>query len=586
MSFDPDIQKRIQAWQRPPFDEKTRTAVKELAEKDPKAAVDAFYTTLSFGTGGLRGIMGPGTNRMNRYTVRMAAQGLANYLLKQFGKASVAIGFDSRNHSEEFAWETAKQLAANKIFVYFIQKLRPTPFISFVLREKKCQAGVMITASHNPAIYNGFKVYWEDGGQIVPPHDKGIIDEVNKITDLASIPQTADVERYITEIDSSFDERYFQAIDSLQLFPEENHKEGHTLRITFTSLHGTGMTLTPPALKNWGFTSINFVEHQIVPDGNFPTVHFPNPEFKETLKLGIEQLVASQSDLLLATDPDADRLGVVVMHENEPHILTGNQIAALATHYLCSVLSQKKTLPQNGAFVTTIVSTDMIRRIADSYKMACFEVLTGFKYIAEKIHEWEREKDGYRFLFGAEESCGFLIGTHTRDKDAVVSSCLIAEMALFAKKKGKTLIDLLYEVYQIYGLFLEKQLSVNFEATKEGMDRIKHLMRRLRQDLPKTFCNQNVEVLEDYQLRMRHNLKKGGSEPLTLPPSDVLLFRLADQSKVVIRPSGTEPKIKIYAGVRRSGFTSLPQAWKEADQKLDKLLDSAKKDLGSDNQRS
>ncbi len=581
MAFDPEIEKKIQTWQQAPFDKETQKTVKELAENDPKGAVDAFYTMLTFGTGGLRGIMGPGTNRMNRYTVRMTTQGLANYLLKHFPKASVVIGFDSRNRSNEFAIESARVLAANDIHVYLIKDLRPTPYISFACREKGCKAAINITASHNPAAYNGYKVYWTDGGQIVPPHDTGIIDEVKKITDMSQVKVAEENNPHIELIESDFDEEYYKAIHPLQLFPEENKKEGSSLKITYTPIHGTGITLLPEALKRWGFTNLNIVEAQIHPDGDFPTVKVPNPEFKETLQLGIDQLLETQSDILLATDPDADRLAIVVNQNGTPHILSGNQIATICTQYICDVLSKKGTLPKNGAFITTIVSTDLIKMIAEAHNMTCFEVLTGFKFIAEKIHDWEQGKGDYHFLFGAEESYGYLVGTYARDKDAVSASCFLSEMALWAKKQGMTLLDMLYATYKKYGVFLEKQLAISFEPTKAGMETMQRLMHDLRENLPKTFCGQAVDIIEDYKTRKRHDLKTGKEEPLTLPVSNVLLFRLANQTKVIIRPSGTEPKIKIYAGVRLKEFIDVEDALKTCDKKIDELLATAKTELGS-----
>ena len=580
MVFDKEVKKRIEAWQKAPFDEKTQKAVRDLAENDPKGAVDAFYTMLTFGTGGLRGIMGPGTNRINRYTIWMATQGLANYLLRHFPKASVVIGFDSRNRSEDFAKESARVLAANDVHVYLITELRPTPYISFACREKKCQAAINITASHNAAIYNGYKVYWTDGGQIVPPHDTGIIDEVKKITDLSQVKVAEINDPHIELIESDFDEKYYQAIHSLQLFPEENQKEGDSLKITYTPVHGTGITLLPEALKRWGFTNLNIVEAQIHPDGDFPTVKVPNPEFKETLQLGIDQMLQTESNILLATDPDADRLAIVINQQGVPHILSGNQIAQLCTHYICEVLSKKGTLQKNGAFITTIVSTDLVKVIAKAHQMTCFEVLTGFKYIAEKILQWEQGEGDYHFLFGAEESYGYLVGTYARDKDAISASCFLSEMALWAKKQGMTLLDMLYDIYKKYGVFLEKQLAINFEPTKAGMEKMKSLMVELRNNLPKTFCRQTVEIIEDYKIRKRFDLKTGKEESLTLPVSDVLLFRLADKTKVVIRPSGTEPKIKIYAGVRQKEFSSVEAAIKSCDERIDKLLATAKRDLG------
>ncbi len=579
MPLDHEIAQRIKAWQRDPFDEKTQKEVRALAQNDPKGAIDAFYTTLSFGTGGLRGIMGPGTNRMNIYTVRMATQGLANYLLKQFKTPSVMIGFDSRNNSKEFALQAARVLAANNIHTYLLKEMRPTPFISFACRAKECQAAINITASHNPAAYNGYKVYWADGGQIVPPHDKGIIDEVHKIADMAQVKVAKPDDPHIELVDGALDRTYLKATESLQLCKDQNRQRGASLKITYTPLHGTGITLLPQALQEWGFTNLNIVSAQSAPDGNFPTIKVPNPEFKETLMLGIQQMLKTGSDILLGTDPDADRLALAVNHKGTLHILSGNQIASLITFYLCNTLSQRGELPENGAVVTTIVSTDLIRAIAQSFGIRCFEVLTGFKYIAEKIHLWEMGQGDFTFLFGAEESFGYLMGTFARDKDAVSISCVLAEMALHAKLKGKTLIDLLYDIYKKWGVFYEKQLSLNFEPTKEGMEKMDSLMRKLREHLPKTFCSQEVVLFEDYKTGIQHDLLAGTKSPLALPSSDVLLFRLKDFSKVVVRPSGTEPKIKIYASVHEQVNESVEAAIDACCKRIDALLNAAKNDL-------
>lgn len=553
------ILKRIQEWLDGPYDEETKNY---LRTHKPEELIDAFYTDLSFGTGGLRGIMGIGTNRINRYTIQIATQGLANYILKQKIKSpSVMIGYDSRHHSLLFAQEAARVLAANKIKVYLLKELRPTPYISFATRYKRSTSGIMITASHNPAIYNGYKVYWSDGAQVVSPHDTRIMDQVHAISSIRDVKITDLKDPLIEILDTEpLDAAYLDAIRPLQLFPNENRKRGSSLNIIYTSLHGTGITICPKALQDWGFTTIHYVEEQIKPDGDFPTVKFPNPEFKETLQMGIDKLVKTNSDLLIANDPDADRAGVVVMHQNSPVILTGNQIASICVYYLSEILTQRHTMPEKGAFVTTIVTTELLKIIANHFGKPCFEVLTGFKYIGEKIDLWEQGKEGaFQFLYGAEESYGSLRGTHARDKDAPVASCLISEIALYVKQQGKTLVDYLNRIYAQFGVFKEKQLSINYNPGKEGMEAMQKAMQTLRKNPPNQIAGKAVIFSADYE--------KGIDG---LPQSDVLLYRLADQSKLIIRPSGTEPKLKIYAEMHGSSAT---------EANLDALLASAKEAL-------
>ncbi len=581
-ALPPEIQKRVDEWLQGPFDEQTKTEIRTLMEKNPQELIDAFFTDLTFGTGGLRGIMGPGTTRMNIYTVRLATQGLANYMHKQAGasKLSALIGFDSRHHSQEFAQETARVLAGNGIHAYLLRELRPTPYISFACRLKKANAAVMITASHNPKQYNGYKVYWSDGAQVVYPHDEGIVKETEKLKDFSSV-RLASLQDPLIEIvpTAPIDEEYINAIRPLQHFPEQNKKNGASLKIVYTSLHGTGITIVPRALKDWGFSTVEMVDNQVTIDGDFPTVAFPNPEYKETMKLGIEKLEMTQSDIVIATDPDADRTGTVVRHEGKSILLNGNEMAAICVDYLCEVLTQLGTMPTKGAFVTTIVTTELLKKIAESYQKSCFEVLTGFKYIGEKIHLWETSKDGYHFIFGAEESYGYLLGTHARDKDAIVTSCLIAEIALQAKMQGgQTLIDRLHSIYKKYGMFREKQMSINFNPGKEGMEQMAAVMQRLRTTPPKNIADQSILYCEDYEKKQRVYVDSKKTEPLKLPKSDVLLFRLADHSRLVIRPSGTEPKIKIYGSTSRDQFKMIEEAVQDCDNRLDQYLDALKKD--------
>jgi phosphomannomutase len=557
--MDPQILKRAHAWlEDPSYDEKTKTEVRELL-KHPDQLTDAFFTDLSFGTGGLRGIMGAGSNRINIYTIRKASQGLANYILKKGNPSSgVVIGFDSRHHSAEFAQEAAKVFAGNGIKVFLLKELRPTPYVSFATRHLKAQAGVMITASHNPKEYNGYKVFWQDGGQVVPPHDTGIIAEVDAVSSIKLAN--------LTDPLILIDEAYLEALSSLQHFPGENHT---SLKISYSSLHGTGITLMPEALRRWGFSAPHLVASQAVPDGDFPTVHFPNPEYPEALKAGIEDLVQNGSDILIATDPDADRLGVVASHQGKPVTLTGNEQAALAAYFICETLTKQKKMPPKGAIVTTIVTTELLKHIAKAFNVACFEVLTGFKYIGEKIHQWEQKPGGYQFLFGAEESYGYLMGTYARDKDAMIAGCLFAEIAVKMKEQGKTLIDLLHEIYAKFGVFREKQFSLTFEEGKKGLDSIQRLMEGLRKNPPSTLGGQKVIESEDYL--------KGTSE--NLPRSDVLLYRLEDQSKIIIRPSGTEPKLKVYLAVHTTQFKAIQEGLDACNRRLDILLAALKKEL-------
>jgi len=568
---------RIDTWLKGNFDKETKEEIIKLQESDPKALTDAFYTDLAFGTGGLRGLMGVGSNRMNTYTVRRATLGLARYLKKSHQKhpMKVVIGYDSRHHSQDFAEETARVFAAQGIEVFLLSELRPTPFVSFACRQLKCNAAVMITASHNPAVYNGYKVYWSDGAQIVSPHDKGIIAEVLAIESYDSIPVSPLDSPLIHMVDEKMDDAYIKAIHPLQQRPQENKAYGKDLRIVFSSLHGTGITLAPQALKDWGFSTLVFVEEQITPDGDFPTVSFPNPEYRETLSLGIKYLQNTASDLLLVTDPDADRLGVVVLHKGKPVILNGNETASICSNYLCSALKESGKLSSKMAIITTIVSTELLPAICKKYNIHCEEVLTGFKYIGEKIHLWENEKNGMQFLFGAEESYGYLVGTHSRDKDAIVSCCLIAEIALHAKKQGRTLIDLLHEMYKEYGVYRETQYSIDFPPGKDGMDTMQQMMKKLRASPPKELLNAKTTIQEDYLLSQRTLANSSATEKITLPVSDVLLFRFDDGSKLVIRPSGTEPKLKIYAGVCVKEFSSVEEGIATADQKLQKLIQGA-----------
>lgn len=546
----PEVEKRVQMWLNGPIDTESKAEIFTLMKSDPQALSHAFSAPLSFGTGGMRSLMGIGTNRLNRYTIRFAAQGLAQYLLKQHPireQHSVFISYDTRHHSKEFALEAARVLAGNGIGAYVTLEFRPTPYVSFGVRQKECSLGIMITASHNSKEYNGLKVYGRDGGQLAGDLEREIGLEIEKISDFDQVHLAAENSPLIEIVDLEFDEEYLDAIAKLQIDSKEDHLVGDHLKITYTPLHGTGFKLIPKALARWGFTNIHPVDPQLVPDGDFPTVKKPNPEDPEALNMGLVQLENTLSDILIASDPDADRMAVAVMHRDKPYLLNGNQIAVLCLEYLC-----RMGPPPRSAAVTTIVSTDLFEKICNHYKIECFKVLTGFKYIGELIHKWELDQS-HHFLFGAEESYGYLFGTHSRDKDAVSASCLICEIALLMKVEGRTLVDFLNEIYKTHGLFWEGQRALEMERGK-----IESIMKNLRVDLPKQLFRQTVEVI-DY-------LQKS-------PSADVLLFQLADKSKVIIRPSGTEPKLKIYAGVYQPDFTTVERGIEACKEKIQRLLD-------------
>ena len=544
--MDKYIEERVALWLNDDYDADTKAKIREYQQNNPNELTEAFYRDLEFGTGGLRGIMGVGTNRMNKYTVGAATQGLANYLKQQFPnqEISVAIAFDSRNNSAYFADITADVLSANGITCHLFPELRPTPVLSFAVRYLHCQSGVMVTASHNPKEYNGYKVYWNDGGQLVPPHDKNVIAEVNKIKSLHDTQWQRNPDK-VHIIDSSLDEAYLKLVHGLSLHPEAIAAQKQ-LKIIYTPLHGTGITMVPKALKMYGFENISIVKEQAISDGNFPTVKSPNPEEKSALVMAIAQAEAEKADLVLATDPDADRVGIAVRNsKGEMILLNGNMTGSLLVHYL---LSQWKALNKiNGKqfVVKTIVTTELIKRMADAYQVPCFDVLTGFKYIAEKIKEHEGQMT---FIGGGEESYGYLAGDFVRDKDAVIACCLIAEMTAFYANQGKSLYQMLLEIYHEYGFYKEDLLSLTKQG-KSGAEEIAAMMVNYRNNPPKEIGGQKVVLMKDIQAGIAYHLDKGTQETIALPKSNVLQFFTADGSKITVRPSGTEPKIKFYFGV-------------------------------------
>lgn len=585
-NLDSETSKNISNWLNGNYDETTKSQVRHLLKNNFKDAVDSFYTTLSFGTGGMRGIMGVGSNRLNGYTIRAATQGLANYIRKQpappFG-FSIIIGYDSRTNSKELAQEAAKVLAANDIRVFLCENLRPTPLISFGCRFLRCTSAIVITASHNPPEYNGYKVYWSDGGQVLFPHDAGIIDEVSKIIDPSQVKVSANLEHHlISFIAEDIDVPYIAEGSRLQLYPQDNKAHGNKLNIVYTSLHGTGITLIPDVLKNWGFSTFKLVDKQVIPDGNFPTVNYPNPEELSALKMGIETLKESGGDILIATDPDADRIGIVARHNGSYIQLTGNQVAAILLEHVCHGLINQKAMPEKAAFVKTIVTTELFKAICSSYDKECFDVLPGFKYIAEKIQQWENDPNGYSYVFGGEESCGYLYNTLTRDKDGILISALLCEATLQAKLKNKTLIDLLHDIYKKHGVYVEGLLSIKFEESKIGKEKMNLGMTNLRSNIPKQICDIAVVAVDDYMTSTTHLLTSNITKQIPLPVSNVLTFWLADKTKIVVRPSGTEPKIKLYCGVSAPITHTIEDTENNCQNRVNTFLNTVKEMLNAE----
>lgn len=569
-----DIRKRAMTWLGNEFNEETRKEVRDMLEKDEKKLVDAFYQDLEFGTGGLRGVMGAGTNRMNIYTMGMATQGLSNYIIKQCGTKGirVAIAHDCRNNSRYFAERAADIFSANGFEVFLVESLRPTPLLSFAIRYHKCHSGIVITASHNPPEYNGYKAYWNDGGQVVAPHDKGIIEEVRKIKSVKEIKSGGKQEN-IRIIGSETDNAFLQEVLKMSLNPGII-RQYSDIGIVFTPIHGSGGTLVPPALKLFGFTNIISVPEQDIPDGNFPTVKSPNPEEPDAMKLAIRKAVDTSAELVLATDPDADRLGIACKNKKgEFVLLNGNQTGALLIYYILSQFREKNKYKGNEYIIKTIVTTDLMDRIAEKNRVECFNVLTGFKFFAELIRDLEGKK---KYIGGGEESYGFLPGDYVRDKDAVASCALVAEIAAWAKSRGKTLYELLIDIYLEYGLFREKLVNI-VRKGKEGADEIKAMMVSYRNNPPLAINNSKVVKIDDYETLVSTNCLTGQKTGINLLKSDVLQFFLEDGSKISVRPSGTEPKIKFYFSVN----TRLESAdkFEETNKFLDERIEGIIQDM-------
>jgi phosphoglucomutase len=545
--MDAAIQERVNVWVNGNYDQATKDAISQMQANNTDELADSFYRNLEFGTGGLRGIMGVGTNRINKYTIGMATQGFANYLKKTYGAAEikVAIAHDSRNNSRFFAETTANVFAANGIKVFLFEALRPTPELSYAIRHLGCNGGVVCTASHNPKEYNGYKAYWNDGGQLVPPHDKNVITEVEAVSGIDDVKWSGG-EANITLLGKEMDADYIKMVKGLSVYPDMIARQ-HDLKIVYTPIHGTGITLVPEVLKSFGFTNITIVEEQATPDGNFPTVAYPNPEEAATMGIGLKLAKQLDADILLGTDPDADRVAIGVKnHHGEWVLMNGNQTAVLACNYMMEARKAKGIAQPNDMVITTIVTTQMINDLAAGYGVACYNVLTGFKWIAELIKA-KAGKENY--VIGGEESFGLMIGDQVRDKDAISAVALMCEMAAYAKDQGLTLFDKMIELYQQYGFYYENLISI----TKKGMNgqkEIADMMDGYRKNPPLSIDGSKVLQLLDYELSKGTNPSTGETWPITLPKSNVLQFITEDGSKISARPSGTEPKIKFYFSVK------------------------------------
>ncbi len=573
--MDAAIQDKVNSWLKGNIDQSTKDEITRLQKENTKELEDAFYRNLEFGTGGLRGIMGVGSNRMNKYTIGMATQGFANYLNNTYpgGPVRVAIAHDSRNNSRFFAETTANVFAANGIKVFLFESLRPTPELSFAIRHYGCQGGVVCTASHNPKEYNGYKAYWNDGGQLVPPHDKNVIREVEKIASLSDVKWSGG-EVNISIIGTETDEAYIEMVRSLSVYPEVIARQ-HDLKIVYTPIHGTGIKLVPQVLKRFGFTNVTIVEEQSLPDGNFPTVVYPNPEESEAMSIGLKKAKELDADILLGTDPDADRVGIAIRdHKGNWVLVNGNQTAVLACNYMIEARKAKGIARPNDMVIKTIVTTELIDAIAKANGVNCYNVLTGFKWIAELIKEKEGKEE---YIVGGEESYGLMIGSKIRDKDAISAVALLCEMAAYEKNKGRSLYDKLIDLYVQYGFYKESLISI----TKKGMDgqqQIAAMMEGYRSNPPKTINSVAVAQLLDYELRTGKDLQSGKSWDITLPKSNVLQFILADGTKISARPSGTEPKIKFYFSVhtKLDNAANFDKVNVELDNKIKGIIEDMK----------
>jgi phosphoglucomutase len=572
-SLDSDIQDKIDQWLNGNYDDQTKAAIRQkLDEEKYDELSDAFYKEMEFGTGGIRGIMGVGPNRVNKYTFGKATQGLSNFLKKNYPDEDikVAIAHDCRNHSEELAQVVANVFSANGIHVFLFDGLRPTPELSFAIRELNCHGGVMLTASHNPKEYNGYKAYSAYGGQLVSPQDQQVMEEFQKIDTIDDVQFEGDDTR-IEKIGQAIDEKYLQAISKVSVSADAIQRQ-KDLRIVFSPLHGTAGVLAPPALERFGFEQVMPVEEQMVYDGDFPTVEKPNPEEKEAISMALDKAKATDAELVMVTDPDADRVGIAVKNDqDEWTLLNGNQTGTLIIHYLLTVWNEKGKLTGNEYIVNTVVTTYLIDRIAEAYGVKCYNTLTGFKYIGELMTKLEGQE---QFIAGAEESYGYLIGDHVRDKDAIVSSAIIAEMAAYYKDQGSSLYEALLTIYVEYGCFRERMNSLQKQG-QEGDKEIKEILKNFREDPPQKLGGSPVIKIKDYKAQEATNVKTGETSSIDLPVSNVLQFITEDDSIASIRPSGTEPKIKFYCSVNSdlNSADNFHSVARQLDEKIDTIME-------------
>jgi phosphoglucomutase len=573
---DNSILKKAEQWLSEKYDSKTREKVKDLIDNHPEELTEAFYKNLSFGTGGMRGIMGVGTNRINKYTLGSATQGFSNYLKKAFPdneNIKVAVAYDNRNNSSEFAKLCANVFSANGFTVYLFEELRPTPVLSFAVRHWNCQAGVMLTASHNPKEYNGYKAYWSDGAQVVPPHDNGIIEAVNAVTDVSQIRFKGKAEN-IKIIGNETDAVYLENLKSLSLSPELIAKDTD-FKIAFSPLHGTAVKLVPAALKKFGFKNIYNVPEQDNTSGDFPTVDSPNPENAEALRMVLNKAEESGAHMAAATDPDADRVGIAVRDkENTFILLNGNQTASVLIYYLLTMHQKKNMLKGNEYIVKTIVTTELLSDMAKHFGVTCYDTLTGFKYIAELLKKYEGKKT---FIGGGEESYGYLAGDFVRDKDAVISTALIAEAAVWARSQGKSFYELLIDIYTKFGFYKETLVNMVKEG-KAGEEAIKAMMNDFRNNPPTQIAGSDIVKINDFGESICTEPKRNKTSSIELPKSNVIQFFTENGEKITVRPSGTEPKIKFYIAVKTDLNTK--EDFAATDKKLEARIKEIKQDLG------
>lgn len=557
------------------IDEETKSELRSIS--DEKEIEDRFYKDLDFGTGGLRGVIGAGSNRMNVYTVSQATQGFANYLNDSFENAAVAIAYDSRNMSDEFGRAAALTLCANGVKVYLFEGLRPTPMLSFAVRELKCQGGIVVTASHNPKEYNGYKVYDEFGGQVTDDKANTIITRVGEVNDFAKIKSISEAEALeaglLVYIGEAIDKAYIDRVKALTIRKDLVKESAKDLNIIYTPIHGSGNMPVRRVLEELGYTGVKVVKEQEEPDGNFPTASYPNPESPQVFEIAMEMAKKNAPDIIFGTDPDCDRIGVVVKEASgEFKVLTGNQTGLLLTHYMLSSLKEEGNLPENGVVIKTIVTTEGVREIANDFNIELMDVLTGFKYIGEKIQEFTVAGDK-EYLFGFEESYGYLAGDFVRDKDAVVAAMLIAEMTLYYKEKGMSLYEALLGIYEKYGFFKEGLVSIELKG-KEGQEKISECIDALRDTTIAEVDGVKVNTKIDYKLSIEENLVKNEKNTIDLPKSNVLKFILEDGSSFVVRPSGTEPKMKVYLAVKGDSLTNADEKIKNFELKVMEIINN------------